>query len=411
MAEVNEDALVNDGAIPPDDFHNYIERIHEVADYELEIQTDLWERIQEATRGLVVDPAALRAAAVALQTGHLVLQGPPGTGKSSIARALCKAFHCTALPVTAHEDWTIFEVIGRLELQLDEERKEHIVPVNGFFTEAVIRCAGNIVKHFDAHEEPQAEWLVIDEINRAYLDRAFGELFTVLGTDDLIPITLPHERLGNREVVVPRRFRILATLNSYDRQFVNSLSQAIRRRFTFVTIDIPPKRRPGEQWDSSEPDTSLAVQEFQTAISRVANRLAKKSLPPDTTEIDAKKQEIESLLNGPWQGCVKALFELAEQVRYVGEEDESPYLPIGTAQIIDTLELFASRAMWENADGEDVEKLLDWAVSVKLGALFDEDTVTPESLEEFATNLQAPFNGSTRRELQRIVAAGMHSVE
>ena len=134
--------------------------------------------------------------------------------------------------MTAHEDWTVFDVVGRLELSITAERKEEIRPVNGFFTEAVIRCANNIVRHFDEPEEPQAEWLLIDELSRAHLDKAFGELFTVLGTDDLVPITLPHQKPGNRDLVIPRRFRIIATLNSVDRQFVNSLSQGLRRRFT-----------------------------------------------------------------------------------------------------------------------------------------------------------------------------------
>ena len=108
------------------------------------------------------------------------------------------------------------------------------------------------MKHFDTPSEPQAEWLLVDELNRAYLDKAFGELFTVIGTDELIPITLPHQRVGNRELVIPRRFRMIGTINSVDRQYVNSLSQAIRRRFTFVTVDIPTRRQSGENWSLEE---------------------------------------------------------------------------------------------------------------------------------------------------------------
>jgi len=73
--------------------------------------------------------------------------------------------------------------MGRLELRLHNDRKEEIVPVNGYFTEAVIKCANATVRHFDDPNEPQAEWLLIDEMNRAHMDRAFGELFTVLGMD------------------------------------------------------------------------------------------------------------------------------------------------------------------------------------------------------------------------------------
>ena len=90
------------------------------------------------------------------------------------------AFHVSTFPVTAHEDWTVFDVIGRLELRLDSDRKEEILPVNGYFTEAVIRCANAVVRHFDEPSEPQAEWLLIDELNRAHMDRAFGEQLNLL---------------------------------------------------------------------------------------------------------------------------------------------------------------------------------------------------------------------------------------
>ena len=73
--------------------------------------------------------------------------------------------------------------------------------------------------------------MLIDELNRAYIDRAFGELFSVLGTDEITPIVLPYQDEGNRVIVTPKRFRIIATINTLDRQFVNSLSQGLKRRF------------------------------------------------------------------------------------------------------------------------------------------------------------------------------------
>ena len=346
MPNVNEGTLVEQGAIPPTEFHDKIERIREISDYDIDSPPDLSARLEKATQGLLIAPETLRAAAAALRVGHVVLQGPPGTGKSSLARALCDAFQVSTFPVTAHEDWTVFDVIGRLELRLHNDRKEEIVPVNGYFTESVVRCANAIVRHFDDPAEPQAEWLLIDELNRAHMDRAFGELFTVLGTDAALPITLPHQREGNRNLVIPRRFRIVATLNSFDRQFVNNLSQAIRRRFTFITVNIPDKR-------------------------------------PD---------------NSTW-------------VSYAGSEQRIPHLPIGTAQLIDTMELFLLRLLQDEVKTEGAGDILDWAVSVKIVPLFDTDVVAPEVLKEFAGTLTAPFDKATRRELLGIVAAGMHFVE
>jgi 5-methylcytosine-specific restriction protein B len=411
MPNINEESLVEQGAIPPTEFHDKIERIREISEYDIDLPADFSSRLQKATEGLLIAPETLKAAAAALRVGHLILQGPPGTGKSSLARALCDAFHVSTFPVTAHEDWTVFDVIGRLELRLHSDRKEEIVPVNGYFTEAVVRCANAVVRHFDEPTEPQAEWLLIDELNRAHMDRAFGELFTVLGTDAAIPITLPHQREGNRNLVIPRRFRIVATLNSFDRQFVNNLSQAIRRRFTFITVNIPDKRPAGVAWASPANPAPLAIEEFRIVIQRAANRVAKRLTSLDTSKTTGMLKEIRDKLTGPLSPLMGNLFDLVERVRYAGPDQKIPHLPIGTAQIIDTVELFVLRMLQDKVPTAEAGAALDWAVSVKIVPLFDSDVVAPEALKEFASSLASPFDKFTRREFLNILAAGMHFVE
>lgn len=411
MPDVNEETLVEQGAISPTEFHDKIERIREIAEYDIDVSADFPERLKRAVDGLLIAPETLKAAAAALRVGHLILQGPPGTGKSSLARALCDAFQASTFPVTAHEDWTVFDVIGRLELRISADRKEEIVPVNGYFTESVIRCANAIVRHFDEPTEPQAEWLLIDEINRARIDRAFGELFTVLGTDAPIPTTLPHQREGNRNLVIPKRFRIIATLNSFDRQFVNNLSQAIRRRFTFITVGIPDKRPTGTAWTSSATPLPLSLQEYGIAIERAANRVAKRLTSLDTSKTTETLNEIRDRLRGPLSRLVTNLFDLIERVRYAGPDQHTPHLPVGTAQIIDTLELFILRVLQDQIADADAGHALDWAVSVKIVPLFDSDVVAPEALKEFAGTLTAPFDKQTKREFLNILAAGTHFVE
>jgi 5-methylcytosine-specific restriction protein B len=411
MADVSERTLVDQGAIPPTEFHDKIERIREIAGYDIDSPSDLNARLANATDGLLIAPETLRAAAAALRVGHLVLQGPPGTGKTSLARALCDAFQVSTFPVTAHEDWTVFDVIGRLELRLHADRKEEIVSVNGYFTEAVVRCANSIVRHFDDPAEPQAEWLLIDELNRAHMDRAFGELFTVLGTDATLPITLPHQREGNRNLVIPRRFRIVATLNSFDRQFVNNLSQAIRRRFTFITVNIPDKRPDNTAWSSAAKPAVLAVQEVRIVVRAAATRIAKRLTSLDTSKTEQMALQVREKLDGPLAPLMGRLFDLIERVRYAGREERIPHLPIGTAQIIDTVEIFLLRLDQDDIKTEEAGAILDWAVSVKIVPLFDADVVAPEVLKEFAVTLAAPFDKATRRELLGIVAAGMHFVE
>jgi 5-methylcytosine-specific restriction enzyme B len=411
MPNINEESLIEQGAIPPTEFHDKIERIREISEYDIEPLADFSQRLKRATEGLLISSDTLKAAAAALRVGHLVLQGPPGTGKSSLARALCEAFHASAFPVTAHEDWTVFDVIGRLELRLDRDRKEEIVPVNGYFTEAVIRCANAVVRHFDIPTEPQAEWLLIDELNRAHMDRAFGELFTVLGTDAAIPTTLPHQREGNRNLVIPKRFRVVATLNSFDRQFVNNLSQGIRRRFTFISVNIPDKRPSGIAWTSTTAPLPLAIEEYGIVIQRATDRVAKRLTSLDPSRKAELQREMRARLTGPFAPLITNLFDLIERVRYAGPDQRIPHLPIGTAQIIDTVELFVLRVWQDEIGVAEAGAALDWAVSVKIVPLFDSDVIAPEALKEFAGTLTAPFDKYTRREFLNILAAGTHFVE
>ena len=407
MAEIQEGDLIDQGALPPDDFHDNVERIQEVANYEVEVPLDILKRLEKEAANLLVDQETLSAAATALSVGHLVLQGPPGTGKSSLARALCRAFHSTLLPVTAHEDWSTFEVIGRQELRVNTQGQEEVIPVNGFFTEAAIRCAGAIVRHSDDPAEPQATWLLIDELNRAHLDKAFGELFTVLGSDEPVSITLPHQKTGNRELVTPRRFRVVATLNSVDRQFVNSLSQGLRRRFTFITVSIPPPLDKGKTWTDN---TSLASREFAVVTNRAIARIVTRTNFEDEDNLQLRQEELVHLLSRANQ-ILEKFFHLIAQVRYAGKGSRIPHLPIGTAQLIDTIELFLSRIYVEKLSEDHFLNIMDWAVSIKIVPLFDADTIDPTHLEYFADQLENPFNNLTRRELMQIVAAGLYYVE
>lgn len=410
MPNVDEDTLIDQGAIPPTEFHDKIERIREISLFDIDVPPDLSDRLVAATSQLLIPSDTLTASAAALRAGHLILQGPPGTGKSALARALCTAFNAAVYPVTAHEDWTVFELIGRLELRLGEDRREEVVPVNGYFTEAVVRCANAVVRHFDDQVEPQAEWLLIDELNRANIDRAFGELFTVLGTDALLPITLPHQRDGNRNLVVPRRFRIIATLNSFDRQFVNNLSQAIRRRFTFISVGIPDRRPANAAWNDQN-SSSLAIREFSVVLARAAERVARRLTSVEPSRTGEVTAQMLSRLHGPLGGALFSLFDLIEQIRYAGPGGSVPHLPIGTAQLIDTVEIFLLRLLQDGIGDDAAPTVLDWATAVKIVPLLDVDVIAPEVLATFAAGLTTPFDGKTRREMMGIVAAGAHFVE
>ncbi len=179
---------------------------------------------------LLLEPALLPKCVAALNAGkHLLLIGPPGTGKSAIGRALAE--HAadvyglsTPLFASASADWTAYDTIGGWTQRADQRLT--------FRPGVLTRAIG------------EKRWLVLDELNRADVDKCLGEAFTVLAggeaqtaytDDDGKPV-----RIGRGSVYDPGDwFRVIATMNVRDKATLFRLSYALLRRFAILEVPAP----------------------------------------------------------------------------------------------------------------------------------------------------------------------------
>jgi len=97
--------------------------------------------------------------------------------------------------------------------------------------------APSILDHGEI-KEFRGQWLVIDEFNRAPIDIALGEALTSLGGSEMLRVSVDS---GSAELPLPKDFRIIGTLNSFDRNYLNQISEALKRRFSFIEV-LPPSR-------------------------------------------------------------------------------------------------------------------------------------------------------------------------
>ncbi|MEM2507624.1 MAG: AAA family ATPase [Nitrososphaeria archaeon] len=159
---------------------------------------------------------------------NVVLYGPPATSKTFLARKLCEAI-CGKDNFgfdTANAEWSYFDIVGGYIIEGDKT-----VYKEGIVLKASEKCRISLLNN------GRPSWLIIDELNRANLDLAFGKIFTQLDIDYRDrPLEIVIREGEEKKYYMPLSFRILATMNTYDRALLFSLGYAFMRRFAFVQL-------------------------------------------------------------------------------------------------------------------------------------------------------------------------------
>jgi len=204
----------------------------------------------------VDEPTVFEQITTALASdNHVILTGPPGAGKTELAEAACAHYVDNYELTTATNDWSTFDTIGGYHQSGDGELAFQPGVVLQRFLDPDIPAAKN-------------EWLIIDELNRADIDKAFGSLFSALTKttvtlpfedDDEEPITLvgdPSESsttpLTSNRYYIPDEWRLIATINSADKASLYRMSYAFMRRFAFISVPVPTE-------DQLDPDSDSSI--------------------------------------------------------------------------------------------------------------------------------------------------------
>ncbi|RDY30133.1 AAA family ATPase [Lachnotalea glycerini] len=360
MANLDQIKQFNDGYIFPQTYDETYLATQYISAHMLEVPENVISKLQEKIeeKGLYFgDSELIREIVVGLIKGNIILQGPPGTGKTTLAKIVCEVFNVGYDETTAAAEWTTFDTIGGLQPSTNAAGSEIMVGKMGYVTRSVFNCCNTVLKKQHYQGDKQASWLILDELNRCEIDKAFGDLFTVFGSDGLAEsraINLWFENDDNKKkIYMPNTFRIIGAMNNIDKNYVFDISQGLSRRFTFINV-LPPTE---ELFDNEIANAK------KISKNRVINKLSYYSgTKIDTNLMDKIDADFVA------DDTERVLVDILKHIRYLHDDDDSYLgLSVGTAQIIDLYEnIFLSAIIDEYYSATDKKSLMQKIVDNSL---------------------------------------------
>lgn len=329
----------------------------------------LSERTREIRARLLVSEETVRRIYEGLLAGNVILAGPPGTGKTELARLVPEILwgtpgsggnpssggYATSL-VTATDSWSVHTLLGSL-MPHSRDGQVHYHMRYGHLTEAVRRnwlARADTPQQWDGQQrvslfapsqlddrterEFDGLWLIIDEFNRAPIDLALGEALTTFSGGGNRTLLVETDD-GFRHLPIPDDFRLIGTLNSFDRNYLNQISEALKRRFTFIEIAPPARHLRGEEM----PMVLKRVFTELEALGIRAERTATGSIWRWSRSEGAGDQLVYNSDSGAWEADLYQLQSLFGDA-WSHLEVVRIYRRLGTAQMIAlTKQLFIKR--------------------------------------------------------------------
>jgi len=331
----------------------------------IEVSSEELSRIRnEILQEFAVEPDIIDFLLSVLVYGckNVLLVGKPGTGKTSIARFIAEKLGFEPIIVTANAHWSRVDVIGGPMFI----GSGSVTWRPGVLMEAIAR-------HLEAKQRNKnGAWLIIDEINRADVDKAFGEFFTIFSGPEPSEWVIPSYIIDewekyskvnqndvyrpmleaikrnlyrNEKYIVPPDFRVIGTMNYVDVANLFAIGEAFTRRFVRIGVEYP-----------NDIDKELSI---------LLNKIKKSGDFREAIRI-LEDEDVKKLI----KSVTKSL------------RDEVKRLSFGSAYLLNTLYTFLAQVRLKLTTGtplenikNEVRKLLKYSIesTLSLTSLWDED--------------------------------------